>query len=150
MTWWWCGRVAHMTCLSMPNARMHLIRVAEHLGVRLLASPPPGPQRPEDGGRKMLHFCSKKSPSSFTRSQTLRGSTRKHVSTVEPSCVPRWKRPRDPKSPSRTKSVYACQAAVNRRRNCIHTPQATLTPYKRLPTRLTHEQFSRCLVFYHH
>ena len=31
-------------------ARMHLIPVAEHLGVRLPVSPPPGPQRP--GGRR--------------------------------------------------------------------------------------------------
>ena len=32
--------------LSMNRHRMHLIRVAEHLGVKLPASPPPGTRRP--------------------------------------------------------------------------------------------------------
>ena len=41
--WWWFGRVAYMTCLSMPHSCMQLIRVAGHLGVRLPATPPPLP-----------------------------------------------------------------------------------------------------------
>ena len=38
--WWlWCGRDGTMVCFS--TARIHPISVAEHLEVRLLASPPP-------------------------------------------------------------------------------------------------------------
>ena len=39
--WWWCGRDVTDMSVDMPS-RVHLIRVAEHLGVRLPASPPPG------------------------------------------------------------------------------------------------------------
>ena len=46
--WWWSGRVACMTCLSMPYSSMHLIQVAGHLGVRLPATPLPLP-RPNGG-----------------------------------------------------------------------------------------------------
>ena len=47
--WWWFGRIACMTCLSIPYSRMHLIRVAGHLGVRLPATPPP-PSPPRHQG----------------------------------------------------------------------------------------------------
>ena len=55
--WWWCGRCACMTCLSTPHSShamnerqcVHRNKVAERLGVRLPATPPPLP-RP-NGGR---------------------------------------------------------------------------------------------------
>ena len=38
----WCGRGINDDVFFHITATVHLIRVAEHLGVRLPASPPPG------------------------------------------------------------------------------------------------------------
>ena len=54
--WWWFGRAACMTCLSIPYSRVHLIRVAGHLQVRLPATPPP-PPRPDGGQTLALCRC---------------------------------------------------------------------------------------------
>ena len=45
------------------TARMHRITVAEHLGVRLSVSPPPGPQRPDGRRPKNAAFPQQKKPS---------------------------------------------------------------------------------------
>ena len=49
--WWWLVVVVRTRCYNgvflHTTARWHLIGVAEHLGIRLPASPPPWAQRPE-------------------------------------------------------------------------------------------------------
>ena len=50
--------------LSMNRHRMHLIRVAEHLGVKLPASPPPGTRRPAGRSAKNASKMRQKIPSS--------------------------------------------------------------------------------------
>ena len=45
------------------TVRMHLITMAEHLGVRLPVSPPPGPQRPDGRRPKNAAFLQQKQPS---------------------------------------------------------------------------------------
>ena len=69
--WWWCGRDINDDVFFHIAASVHPITVAEHLGVRLPASPPPralddqqllaveglGLDVRVDGGRKMPHFC---------------------------------------------------------------------------------------------
>ena len=40
--WWWCGRDSYDDVFIHIAARLHRITMAEHLGVRLPASPPPG------------------------------------------------------------------------------------------------------------
>ena len=54
--WWWCGRCAFVTCLSMPHSRMQLIRVAEHLGVKT-PGVPATPSRPDGGGKPWPCAC---------------------------------------------------------------------------------------------
>ena len=49
-------------CLSIPLHACKRIQVAEHLGARLPASPPPGTHVQLDGVRKMPHFCGESAP----------------------------------------------------------------------------------------
>ena len=51
--WWWFRRCDNSDVFVDTIACVHLIRVAEHPGVRLPASPPPGTHVQLDGVRKM-------------------------------------------------------------------------------------------------
>ena len=65
--WWWCGRCACMTCLSMPHSSHAMSWVAGHLRVRLPATPPPLP-RPNGGGQN-LALCLCTGPCQLTLSK---------------------------------------------------------------------------------
>ena len=56
--WWWWFRVLFTTvkACACHSAYLHQIQVTEHLGVRLLVSPPPGPQRPDGRRAKNVAF----------------------------------------------------------------------------------------------
>ena len=60
----------HNDVFLHTSARMHLITVAEHMGVRLPVSTPPGPQRPDERRPKNAAFLQQKSPSQTDRRQT--------------------------------------------------------------------------------
>ena len=57
-----CGsdNVLRQCLCRYHHSTVHQIQVAEHLGVRLPTSLPPGPQRPDGRRPKMLHFCCQK------------------------------------------------------------------------------------------
>ena len=81
MWWWWCGPLCYTRESVLPRALLHLIRVAEHLGVKLPASPPPLP-RPDGGGQPWPCACAH-GPKKSTRQRACHQPVQETMPTAE-------------------------------------------------------------------
>ena len=86
--WWlWCGRLACMTCLSMPHSCLQRIRVACHVGVRLPATPPRLP-RPSGEGQPYRHIYNRQKCTCGTQSSKLNTCTISMICGMTPRSAP--------------------------------------------------------------